>query len=523
MSVKPGVRTINSFDDEISTMLAELRAEGTTRSEGEFTLSPDQIREKLQRFQLADPHHFVLLIVSAAVRGGASFIRVHNDADDCILEFDGEALKAEQLGDLYSMLVQGDKFRDLALGLNSALSIQPKWIQVDSWNPQESQGARLVLSNETQDVERLDCCPFKELEVVNRVHVRERLRWKTVKKFVGRLAGFPPEGRLIAARCTQSTARVTVNDQVIGPPEFRRCLAVRRYISGLPVPSVEADALIESREDSGSMSAVLVVGGPPGWTGVQFVINGISFDRPDLSLGPGSAYAIVRSSELKNDISFAGIVEDEEFSRLVSFLKQQYSRTVDEILDLFDDYPEADREKALKFLAVHAAESQDSELVDRVLSLCSSHLEAYSQPDLLDFPKRWRTYTRYPSQVESKIMKFDGSMRWEVRRLEHGAQADCVELREERVSLKSEQILFLVARIRAQTPREATIYVNHREPPYTIYRWFPIRLESDWREFRCLFTVPKSDRNAGVVITQDVDSGSVWVESVSLYDFNILD
>jgi hypothetical protein len=54
------------------SLLAELEAGGQLIDTGSFTIDSQQARAKLREYLLADPHAYVLLLVEAAVLGGAN-------------------------------------------------------------------------------------------------------------------------------------------------------------------------------------------------------------------------------------------------------------------------------------------------------------------------------------------------------------------------------------------------------------------------------------------------------------------
>ncbi len=63
----------------VDALIADLGADGTVDSEGRFTLDREVARKKLQRFQLEDPHRFVLELIRSAVQRGAERIEIWLD------------------------------------------------------------------------------------------------------------------------------------------------------------------------------------------------------------------------------------------------------------------------------------------------------------------------------------------------------------------------------------------------------------------------------------------------------------
>src|SRR5690606_20095120 len=118
--------------------LDELRAGGELDSRGQFTLDRAQARAKMQKFQLDDPRRYVLELVQAAVLRGATAVSFEIDADDMRMRCDGQPFTAAELAELWgSIFADGDDrplrgLKQLALGLNAALGLNPKRIVVRS-------------------------------------------------------------------------------------------------------------------------------------------------------------------------------------------------------------------------------------------------------------------------------------------------------------------------------------------------------------------------------------------------------
>jgi len=146
---------------------------------GTFKLDRRRAMEKMSRFQLEDPHRYVLELVAAAVRGGASEIHVRNDSDDFEISWDGEAPTAEELDFLFDHVFTRsaeDRPRMLqhfAQGLFGALGLGPSWVRV------ERPGVRYDMTDPL-DIQRESC---ERTEGVF-VHVRERFGWAVVRELM---------------------------------------------------------------------------------------------------------------------------------------------------------------------------------------------------------------------------------------------------------------------------------------------------------------------------------------------------
>ncbi len=135
--------TDDSDSDSDSTMAKELFKElkqgGLHKGRGEFTLERGEARKKLSRYQLADPHEFVLELVQAAVLKGSTFVDVRVRAHAVDLRFDGRPFGFKELDSLYDLdpaAASADADvrarQQLALGLVAAERLEPRQIQLRS-------------------------------------------------------------------------------------------------------------------------------------------------------------------------------------------------------------------------------------------------------------------------------------------------------------------------------------------------------------------------------------------------------
>jgi len=159
--------------------MKEHLAGGRVVSTGGFRLDRRRAMEKLSRFQLEDPHRYVLELVAAAVRAGAEQIRVTSDADDFIIEWEGLHPTREELDALFDHLFH-DPDRDrarflnhLAHGVFGAHGLQPRWIHLE----------RPGLTLDLTDPLEVSQSPNTRGAGV-RVHVRERFSLAVLKEAV---------------------------------------------------------------------------------------------------------------------------------------------------------------------------------------------------------------------------------------------------------------------------------------------------------------------------------------------------
>ncbi len=135
----------------IDRLIDELRREGRVDSRGEFTLDRDKAREKMRRYQLASPQAYVTELIQAAVLKGAGRIDVEVDADDTILRFDGPPFSAAELEELWGSVFATQAtpevraLRQLALGLNGAMGLNPRRVTLSSAGDDLGRAAHLLL------------------------------------------------------------------------------------------------------------------------------------------------------------------------------------------------------------------------------------------------------------------------------------------------------------------------------------------------------------------------------------------
>jgi hypothetical protein len=105
---------------------------------GTFRVDRARALEKLSRYQLPDPRHFVRPWLRAAVLQGASRIAVSGEEGRAVLSFDGKPLEARLLEDPFSHLLEESEAsaheagRMLAVGLLACLRLSPAEVELRS-------------------------------------------------------------------------------------------------------------------------------------------------------------------------------------------------------------------------------------------------------------------------------------------------------------------------------------------------------------------------------------------------------
>lgn len=283
-------------------LLQELRSAGRSDSEGRFTVDLKHALEKLRDYRLVYPHEYVLALLSAAVRSGASRFDLRPEPSQLVVDFDGEPFPRAELDGLLSHLLGGSgrpAVLDLATGVHAALALEPVSVEVLSG------GHRLVLDGEQ---ERLEEAPG--------AGTRVRLRWRFEAR---RWLGLVPELALVQRRGRLAPLQL----QRRGKPLAQEPLDVGQALS---VRAVRRRGLLRHvghPEREGPYDALLALGAPD--AALTVVVAGVSYRLP-VEL-PGTV-AFVACDDLRLDLARSGPVEDEEWARVHAFLTRTFAEMV---------------------------------------------------------------------------------------------------------------------------------------------------------------------------------------------------
>ncbi|MFV8748975.1 hypothetical protein ACNOYE_00330 [Nannocystaceae bacterium ST9] len=309
----------------MSELLDQLHAGGALEARGRFTLDSEKAREKLRQYQLADPHRYVLLLVEAMTLAGARKLEFSIDADDVRLRCFCRPFSHAQLVDLYgSLFVEVDAtlgefershlrgLQQLAYALNSAMALNPRFIEVESVDV-EGQGVALVLAPERPDrLERITGEPG------TRVHVRDRFRPGLLVEFFRSVGGKLAEQQLLRRHCRWSPIAIELDGEAIsGPLEFEGEVW-------------HAEPIVDEGKTIGRAAIHLLSPGAsqPGPAFVELVCNGVWIERVVLDRMVAGFAAIVDDDRLRRDVSQTNVLRDAGFDRVVRALRESEAKLV---------------------------------------------------------------------------------------------------------------------------------------------------------------------------------------------------
>lgn len=320
---------------EIDSLLAQLQTSGKTDSSGVFTVSLERARDKLSKFALPNPRHYVLNLLASAVAGGARSVAVEVDSWRVSFAYDGEPLAYDQLQGLWNALLHpaDTTLHELAVALNAARSLAPLELAVESWDGQG--GCRLEVEGDNLRLARLAQPPGDGEAPVNRVWVRERV-WRSAARWAFGAA----EHKVLCAHSHLGPARVVLNGrdlqsevrvgrspyaaawlhlcsgdssflQVAIPDSTWAPACLVQGGNGLPLPS------------PGPFEAVLALDTPEvsSADGLRLVVNGVEYRRPGSALGWPFACGVVSATGLRKNVSHTDLAEDEAYRELMGALQ----------------------------------------------------------------------------------------------------------------------------------------------------------------------------------------------------------
>lgn len=292
-----------------SDLFDTLRSDGKLEAAGEFGLDRAKAREKMQKFQLPDPHHYVLEFVQAAQLLGATEVDFRIDADEMEMHFDGVRLTPDELEAVYEAAFSRGvdrrtrALRHLAIGLSAAQALDPAVLRIDVTDAEGTTTLALV-----DGEEQVSQTPDIEHGEGTRIYVREAFKLAHLLdaiSFLRKLRGDLAEKTILRTYCVYSDLAIRLGDE--------------RVSQGMHLPD-EAGAVneipIETEHERG------VVGIVPGGAAIEVSIlqHGVRVVDHHLGANIVAARAIIDSDRLTKNLSQSAFVEDEAWQAFCKHL-----------------------------------------------------------------------------------------------------------------------------------------------------------------------------------------------------------
>lgn len=265
---------------------------------GRFTLDEAKARAKLSRYQLVTPHHYVLEFVQAAHLLGATYITARAGGGWFELRFDGAALTAPELGQLWGAAFAAyhdDReraMRHMAIGVQAALGLNPRQVNIIC----DSGHERVIFCVEGESAAVVRVEPSQRAGTL--VQVRKAINLGVLHQSATAIEGRLPEFMLLRYRCALSEIPVLVNGQ--------------RVSAGLRAQDEHDDGCfvrvpIESEWERGWLGIR-----SPRWPSLVSVMqHGVLVTDHTMPAGPVSVRAVVASRRLSKNLSQSAFVQDE--------------------------------------------------------------------------------------------------------------------------------------------------------------------------------------------------------------------
>lgn len=304
----------------IDAVIARSRQPGQMQTRKRFTVARKRAIQKMRKFALADPYHYILELIQSAIANGAAYVDVRFGDGDCTVAYIGGGLHENELAQLFDFLFASKDrtdvahVRTLAMGLNAALRFSPTRIVVESG----SQGmgtTRMELNPQTDEVSI-----GKPQTGLVGTYVRiEGMdpralggAWRRTGPGTGRR-----ETEAIETRCLTAPVPISINGQPtfgFGTQRIPRLPGYRKRVEF----------------DEGDLYGVLGI--DPSWGKPNFALltYGVHIQSKVRHLTQGKNIGgIICFDALRKTVDHSGIVEDdryeEMFARLAPYVRQLLS------------------------------------------------------------------------------------------------------------------------------------------------------------------------------------------------------
>jgi tetratricopeptide (TPR) repeat protein len=300
----------------LDSLLDAYRTEGID-SEGHFTLNPVRARELLEQFQLPEPAHYALHLISFLIGAGAQQLEIFSTRSQLRFEATGAEVEHATIASPFSVLLRGQTephLAELALGLNTILGQKGGEVALryGKWKARYTPDAIEVEEARQEPTFTLICkprcnekCKDRELQLID-----QAFRWAPIPIKVNGLSLPEPRSKE-TVRGLQILLQNPEHPLVVTPD------ATNRLTKPIQAPF---SALIQIGKLRPEFRVIYLGREYPRALPWSFILPGWQVD------------ITVVSDRFKKDLSQQAILENELFSNLVASLRAQLEHATELLL-----------------------------------------------------------------------------------------------------------------------------------------------------------------------------------------------
>jgi hypothetical protein len=302
----------------VDELLGNLQSDGVLESEGTFTVDLAKAREKLERYRLPTPRHYILSLLSCAVCSGASTFRYEKSGGEWSVGFDGEPFGVAELKKLFENMLLGtlgseSRLKELGMAVHGARGLELQSLVLESGD--KKTGVRLRLDGQTISIEPLDEVPnfVRKRGYSTEFRLKDGLSGPLEILRVGLgFAGEKEEFKLLRRRARYATCDVYIeneklNNSRLGPWTIAAKLNGQFELRDLTVSGERVIHMEGGKAVSGYLGFGPQVGG---W---MIVENGVTFQISTEHSAYPTSRAVLYTSGFTKDISGSSLVRNDSF------------------------------------------------------------------------------------------------------------------------------------------------------------------------------------------------------------------
>ena len=310
----------------LDDFLEQQRDHGTEDSEGVFTMAVKEASWKLQDYLLTTPRMFPVYLLSSAVAGGASYLRITRSGKTDIFKFDGEAYTLEELK-LLSLPMLGSSAPQKVRDIGVVFSVAGNAGKLRFISDEGERGLELNLSSE------------RELTVSERDNPKPRHGQSLIINYDRdpiSLEKLEEMGRLAPIEVSLNGTQIRNVDD-LGMSEYR---LYAHYLQDGTEPLMVRQARlceysiasIQKKITGRSMAVGLCWPAFATHHGWLFISNGVAYQLPQNEHSFPFACGVVAASDLPRDLSGSGFIRGEAYDKVWKEIDDAVEELLSELL-----------------------------------------------------------------------------------------------------------------------------------------------------------------------------------------------